>query len=202
MQPNPVDMGEIRERRQAVMDAVRRDPSILDYNDKSELLKWSQLSGLGTLGVFCTLFVPVVLLMMRQTPRQQKLQYLKYGMLAQVSVGGLFLYSSYRVSNTVAAIDKKYFSQVTLEGIKNYSSNLYNKYTPGAESVGPALAGMNRQPFGGNAAYYQPPQQPHPPLFARGAFGGQSPPQQAQNYPRKEESNAQSQPKSESDKQE
>lgn len=184
------------------MDAVRRDPSILDYNDKSELLRWSQLSGLGTLGVFCTLFVPVVLLMMKQTPRQQKLQYLKYGMLTQVGVGGLFLYSSYRVSNAVAAIDKKYFGQTTLEGIKNYSPNLYNKYTPGTESVGPALAGMNRPAFGGNAAYYQHQQQPHQPVFARGPFGNQGHPQQTQNYPRKDEGQTQQQQKSESEKQE
>lgn len=52
-------------------------------------------------------------------------------------------------------IDKKYFGSYTLDDIKNYKGNVYQNHTPSAMSMGAALHGLNRQPFGGSPMYYQ-----------------------------------------------
>jgi len=143
------------------MEILRGDTSILDYEDKSNLSKWGQISGMSTLLVFGSLFLPVALLFMRQTPREQKIKYLRYGIIAQLGLGSIFLYSSYRTSNILDQIDKKYFDNFSLDNIRNYRTQVYNSYTPQTQSIGPALHGLNRAPFGGNPIYYiQPAPQP------------------------------------------
>lgn len=155
-QPGMPNLGSDQERKRAVMDAVSRDSSILNYQDKADLAKWGNISGLGTIGVFTTLFLPVALLMMKKTPKETKLRYLRIGMIAQLFTGGIFLYSSYQVSRVVRRIESNYFSGMDLEQIKNFRGNLWNHHTPQMQSVGPVLANMNRPAFGGNQQYYQP----------------------------------------------
>ena len=86
-------------------------------------------------------------------------------MICQALVGGTFVYSSYKVGNSIRNVDEKYFSQYSLEAIKNFRGNMWNhqQQPPPVGSVGPVLANMNRQPYGGNQQYYQQNQ----PIFAQ-----------------------------------
>jgi len=95
----------------------------------------------------------------KSIPKAKKLIYLRYGIVAQLSSGAIFLYSSNRMVNLVRSIDNKYFNHLNLEEIKEYRGSMWNHSAPPANSVGPVLANMNRQPFGGNAQYYQQNQQ-------------------------------------------
>ena len=154
-----MNRGSDQDRKTAILEIIQKDSTILDIQDRDQIYKWGQYSGLASVGIIATIFLPLILMVTKSIPRAKKLVYLRYGIVAQLSSGAIFLYSSNRMGNLVRNIDNKYFNHLNLEGIKEYRGNMWNHSAPPVNSVGPVLANINRQPFGGNVQYYQQNQQ-------------------------------------------
>lgn len=155
---NPIERGEQKERSYQILNAYHRDNSFLEFQDKVDMQRYGRISGFGSIGIFLSLLLPIGLMLNKSMSRQQKMVYFRYGIIAQMGVGALFLYGNYKASEKLKEIDQKYFSNQSLEQIKNYRGNMFMNQTPDINSVGPVMAGLNRQPFGGNQSFYQPQQ--------------------------------------------
>lgn len=153
-----VEKGNEYDRRRQILSCIGRDPSVIDPDERSALTKYGGMNQFAMLGIFGTIFLPAGLLLAKTMEKERKLRILKYGMGFQAVVGGVFLYSSFKLSTLVKGLDDKYFQHLGIDQIKEYNPHMWNNRTSPIppQSAGNVLSNMNRQPYGGNTQYYQP----------------------------------------------
>ena len=148
-------MGSAKERQSALVKILDKDTAMLGMDDRKALGKWGSISGASTFGALWAILFPFAIVSMKNIEREAKIKYLKVGMGVQFVIGFSFLYSSYKVTQVLEDIDKKYFRSYTLSELNNYLMARFNGNVHSPQPVGQALAGMNRSHFGAPPAYYQ-----------------------------------------------
>ena len=104
-----------------------------------------------------SVFAPIALMLNKSVDRQKRLLYNGYIFVTQIGLGCTCYYSLRKMEGSIKTIDNKYFSEMNLEQLNNYTSQINIPYPPGVDSIGPVLANSNRQPFGGAPGMYYNP---------------------------------------------
>ncbi|CAI2370027.1 unnamed protein product [Moneuplotes crassus] len=152
--------GTDQERKSAIHQIILKDTSWMDPQDRDSYFTWGNISGISTFGVLGCLCAPIAIYLKKSFSMADKMKYLRYSLAIQFGIGAVFAYSSYKVGEVLKTVDRNYFSEYNLEQIKAYQPNRWmNAPPPPVNSTGQVLAGMNRQPFGGNQQYYYQNQQ-------------------------------------------
>ena len=157
---NNLEMGSTKERQTAIVKILDKDRSMINMDDKRDLSTWGTISGGSTFAALWAILFPFAIISMKNLEREVKVKYLKIGMGVQFLIGMTFVYSSYKVTQVLETIDRRYFGTYTLSELNNYLISKFNGSFHYPHNAGSAIAGMNRVPYGGAPSYYQQMQPP------------------------------------------
>ncbi|CAI2373061.1 unnamed protein product [Moneuplotes crassus] len=154
-QPQNSEKGTTKERVRIINALLKSNSSILSHQEQSNLYRWNTINHMSIFCMFGLIVVPFVIYSRKNLTMAQKVKHLQYACGVQVTIASISLYSIYKVKNLFDQYDERYFSQYSLEQLKSFNSQFSGEMGPPIQGgVGRAMAGMNRQPMGGNQHYY------------------------------------------------